>query len=78
MLSREKLIEVVNHCLSLELNPITTPMDVGFKNLGIDSLDIFNILVDLEALTGKRVPDEDVEKLSTLGDLLNYFSEIAP
>ena len=74
MLSHEKLIEVVNHCLQLELDLANTPLDAEFKTLGIDSLDVFNILVELEALTGKRVPDEDVEKIATLGDLLNYFS----
>ena len=74
MLSQEKLIEAINRCLELKLAPETTPLDVGFKTLGIDSLDVFNILIELEALTGKKVPDDDVEKLSTLRDILNYFS----
>lgn len=74
MIDREKLIEAVNRCLKIELDSATTPLDAGFKTIGIDSLDVFNILVELESLTGKKVPDEDVEKLSTLRDMLNYFS----
>lgn len=74
MLSREQAIETINQALNLGLDPATTPIDVKFKSLGIDSLDVFNVLVELEELTGKKVPDEDVEKLSTIGDLLDYFS----
>jgi acyl carrier protein len=74
MLTREKLVETVNGCLNLHLDPVTVPLHVGLKALGIDSLDVFNVLVALEALTEKKVPDEDVEKLSTLGDMLHYFS----
>ena len=74
MLSLENLIGAVNRCLNLNLVPEATSLDAEFKSLGIDSLDVFNILIELESLTGKKVPDEDVEKLSTLGDLLNYFS----
>ncbi len=74
MLSREKLIETINGSLKIDLDPETTSLDAGFKTLGLDSLDVFSILVELELLTGRKVPDGDVEKISTLGDLLNYFS----
>jgi acyl carrier protein len=73
-MNAEKIIEAINRTLNLSLDPATTPQDDGFKSLGIDSLDFFNVLVELESVTGRNVPDEDVEKLTTIRSLVDYFS----
>lgn len=74
MLNAEKVIEIFNRILNLSLDPATTSQDAGFKSFGIDSLDVFNVLVELESVTGRKVPDEDVEKLTTIRSLVGYFS----
>lgn len=74
MLNAEKVIETINRTLNLSLDPVTTPQDEGFKSLGIDSLDFYNVLIELEAVTGRKVPDEDVDKLTTIQSLVDYFS----
>lgn len=74
MLNSEKAIEIINRSLRLNLDVVTTPLDAEFKSLGIDSLDIYNVLVELEALTGKHVPDKDVDSLTTIRSLVDYFS----
>lgn len=73
MLNEEKVIEIINRCLELNLDPKNTPVDVKFKELGIDSLDSFNVLIELEALTGRNIPDDDVAKLVTIKSLVEYF-----
>ena len=74
MITNEKVIETINNALNLNLDLETTPLDASFKSLGIDSLDVFTILVELEALTGCDAPYEDVDKLSTIRSLTDYFS----
>ncbi len=74
MMNVEKVVEAINRTLNLSLDPVTTPQDDGFKSLGIDSLDFFNVLVELESMTGRNVPDEDVEKLTSIRSLVDYFS----
>ena len=49
-------------------------IDEEFESLGIDSLDVFNVLLEIEALTGIKVPDADVEKLTSARAVLNYFN----
>lgn len=73
MLKAEQLIEIMNQTLKLNLDPGTTPRDVAFKSLGIDSLDFFGVLTELENITGKNIADEDVDKLNTINSVVNYF-----
>lgn len=74
MLNEGKIIELINQSLGMNLDPGNTPLDVSFKVLGIDSLDFYNVLVELETITGRKVPDSDVEKISTITDMVQYFS----
>lgn len=52
-----------------EINP-----DTNFiKDLGIDSLDYAEIVMDFEQTFDIRIPDEDAEKLSTIGAAIQYI-----
>ncbi len=52
-----------------EINP-----DTNFiKDLGIDSLDYAEIVMDFEQTFDIRIPDEDAEKLSTIGAAVTYI-----
>lgn len=75
MLNAEQLIEIMNSTLKLSLDPASTPKDMEFKALGIDSLDFFSVLTELESITGKNIADEDVDKLNTISAVVNYFRE---
>lgn len=74
MLNEEKVIEIINKCLEMNLDPKNTPVDVNFKELGIDSLDFFNVLIELETMTGRSILDGDDEKLVTIKSLVEYFA----
>ena len=74
MLSEQKVIEIINHTLGLSLHPDTTNVDATLKSLGIDSLDLFNIIAEIEILTGKSMLDEDIQKIISIKSLALYFS----
>ena len=74
MLNAEKVIGTINQTLNLSLDPATTPQLESLQALGIDSLDFYSVLAELESMTGRNVPDEDIENLKTIQNLVNYFS----
>jgi acyl carrier protein len=45
-------------------------------DLGAESLDIITLLMEFEDLFGKKIPDEDAEKLVTVGDAVKYIANL--
>jgi len=45
-------------------------------DLGAESLDIITLLMEFEDTFDRKIPDEDVEKLVTIGDTVQYIVEI--
>jgi acyl carrier protein len=41
-------------------------------DLGADSLDTVELVMALEEAFGMEIPDEDAEKIKTIGDTINY------
>ncbi len=44
------------------------------SDISIDSLDLFSVIGNFEDATGKSLPDEEFEKMSTVEDFLTFFS----
>jgi acyl carrier protein len=44
-------------------------------DLGADSLDIVELVMALEEEFDLEIPDEDAEKITTVGDAVNYIKE---
>jgi len=47
-------------------------------DLGADSLDIVELVMALEEEFDLEIPDEDAEKIVTVGDAVNYIKENGP
>lgn len=43
------------------------------EDLGADSLDIVELIMDLEEEFGIEIPDEDAEKIRTVGEAIKYI-----
>ncbi len=70
----EKLVAVIREQLNLEDVEITEKSN--FKDdLGADSLDLFELVMSLEEEFGVEIPSEDLEKIATVGDVVNYLKE---
>ena len=54
-----------------EVNPEAKFID----DLGADSLDIVELVMALEDEYGIEIPDEDAEKIETVGDAVRYIEE---
>lgn len=72
----EKVVSVVVDQLGVEEADVN--MDASFiDDLGADSLDIVELIMALEEEFDIEIPDQDAEKISTVGDAVNYIKENA-
>ena len=54
----------------------TVTLESSFVNdLGADSLDIVELVMELEDEFDVSIPDEDAEKMQTVGDAVKYINE---
>ena len=70
----EKLIEIVEEQLNVEGKEITEK--TNFKeDLGVDSLDLFELVMALEEAYGIEIPSDDLENITTVGAVMDYLKE---
>jgi len=70
----ERLKKVIVEQLGIDEGEIT--LDSSFvDDLGADSLDVVELIMALEEEFGIEIPDEDAEKISTVGDALDYIKQ---
>ena len=60
----------------LGVNPDqVTPEAKFIEDLGADSLDTVELVMAFEEEFGAEIPDEDAEKMQTVGDVIKYIEE---
>jgi acyl carrier protein len=52
-----------------------TPDAKFIEDLGADSLDTVELVMALEEEFGQEIPDEEAEKLQSVGDVIKYIEE---
>ena len=68
----EKMQEMVADQLNVDAAEITA--ETSFKDdLGADSLDLFELVMALEEEYNVEIPSEDLEKLTTVGAVMDYL-----
>ncbi|MDN5344310.1 MAG: acyl carrier protein [Clostridia bacterium] len=68
-----KIRSIVAEQLGVEEDEIT--METSFEDLNADSLDIVELIMALEEEFDLEIPDEDAEKLTTVGAAVTYIKE---
>lgn len=70
----EKMKSIIAEQLNIDASEIT--LESSFKDdLNADSLDLFEMVMALEDNYGVEIPSEDLEKLVTVGDVVNYLKD---
>lgn len=60
--------------LDLEEEQVNEDSEV-IDDLGADSLDIVDLVMTLEEEFDTEIPDEDIENLKTVGDIVKYIED---
>jgi len=74
MAVEDKVKEIIVEQLGADANEVT-PEASFIDDLGADSLDTVELVMAFEEEFGTEIPDEDAEKLTSVGDALNYLKE---
>lgn len=71
----ERVKQVIIDQLGVDEAAVT--MDASFvEDLGADSLDIVELIMGFETEFDTEIPDEEAEKISTVGDAVNYLKNL--
>jgi acyl carrier protein len=74
--SQDKVRQIIADQLGVKKEEVTDKAKF-VDDLGADSLDTVELVMALEEEFGVEIPDEDAEKLTTVGDALRYIEEKA-
>jgi acyl carrier protein len=74
--SEDKVKEIIAKELEVDVKQMT-PDAKFIEDLGADSLDIVELVMALEEEFSIEIPDEDADKLKTVGDAMNYLKSHA-
>jgi len=69
----EKVIKIVAEKLNIDEKNVTLASRFQ-EDLGADSLDIVELLMEIEEEFGVNISDEESERLKTVGDALKFIS----
>ncbi|NLY90097.1 MAG: acyl carrier protein [Firmicutes bacterium] len=72
----EKVKEIVVEQLGVEEEEVTEKSSF-VDDLGADSLDIVELIMAFEEAFEMEIPDEDAEKITTVGDAVKYIKDNA-
>ncbi|MEM7549969.1 MAG: acyl carrier protein [Bacteroidota bacterium] len=70
----EKVKEILVDRLGIIETEITPDANI-VKDLGIDSLDYAELVMEFETTFDIRIPDNDAEKITTIKDAVKYIEE---
>jgi acyl carrier protein len=70
----DKVKDIIEKELGVEREKLTDNASF-IEDLGADSLDIVELVMEFEKEFNIDIPDEDAEKLRTVGDALKYLNE---
>jgi len=72
-MSRDELMTIIIEAgTQMDCSKLTD--DAKFEDYGADSLDVMNILLGVQEKTGTEVPDEDIQKITSINSVLDYVN----
>lgn len=70
----EEIKELVAESLGTKVEDLTEETSFS-DDLNADSLDLFEMVMELEDKFEVKIPTEDLEKIKTIGDVKDYIEE---
>jgi acyl carrier protein len=74
MSAEEKVIDIIVEQLSVDKDKVV-PSASFVDDLGADSLDLVELIMEMEEAFGIEIPDEVAEKITTVQDAVDHVSK---
>ncbi len=71
----EKIRAILCEQLDIEEDAVTMESNIA-EDLGADSLDVVDLVMSIEDEFEIEVPDDQVENIKTVGDVVNYIENM--
>lgn len=69
----EKIQKLI--CEQLKISEDRVTIDTTIDDLGVDSLDLVELVMDIEEEFYVEVPDDSIETIKTVGDLVKFVED---
>jgi|LSQX01.1.fsa_nt_gb acyl carrier protein len=74
VIMNKKLIDIITECTKLKKEEISSDAELT-DDLGLSSLDIANIFIEIEEQLGCVATDKEIDKMKTVGDIEAYLTK---
>ena len=71
----EKIRHILCEQLDIEEDDVTMESNIA-EDLGADSMDVVDLIMSIEDEFEVEVPDDKVESIKTVGDVVNYIEQM--
>lgn len=71
---REDIVAIIRNA-NVVAEPDALQENLRLADQGIDSLGVFNILLLIEEQYGIKIPDEEIDRLASIADIVEYLNQ---
>lgn len=75
MATFDKVVEIIRDKLNLDAGKDVTLESSFTEDLGADSLDTVELVMEFEKEFGVQIPDDAAEKIATVGDAVKFIDD---
>tara|TARA_B110000971_G_C19547592_1_gene293091 strand:- start:236 stop:472 length:237 start_codon:yes stop_codon:yes gene_type:complete len=75
MIEKNEIIKIIED-IDLGINVNENDFNKTLKEIGLDSLDTFNLISEIETVFNKKISDDSFVKIKSLNDLLNLLNNV--
>lgn len=72
---KEKILNIIAEQFNLDVDELDENMSFQ-DDLNADSIEIVELIMTIEEEFDTEVPEEDLDKLQTIGDVVDYLEEL--
>lgn len=65
----EKVLEAIQSDLNIDVTP-----ESSIESLGLDSLELLELIQSIEAATGKQIPDAEIPNIEHVSDIIRVVN----